>query len=239
MFSDEQLANLSAITWLYRGEHEKFVELLGRYHHEVGQWLTAMPERLAADSATVTALAGVLADLARRTADGAAVAAVREKLGEGHGLTDGLLAAYREDLARLHDHADGWQLRLQAALDGAAQRLPDIRRCRPDSSFAARKALQAALEAINPPLKAALAALEARHKAWLKLLETAEKPLRARHWPGFDGDTHAKARKALLPRDLRKREAPTVRDLAVEACRRASYFIAQGHWLLSRFPNGW
>ncbi|MBK7674663.1 MAG: N-6 DNA methylase [Candidatus Accumulibacter sp.] len=239
VFTDEQLANLSAITWLYRGEHQKFVELLGRYHHEVGQWLAAMPERLAADSATVTALAGVLADLARRTADGAAVAAVREKLGEGHGLTDELLAAYREDLARLQDDADGWQLRLQAALDGAVQRLPDIRRCRPDSSFAARKALQAAIEAINPPLKAALAALEARHKAWLKLLETAEKSLRARQWPGFDGDTAREARKALLPRDLKKREAPTVRDLAVEAFRRASYFIAQGHWLLSRFPNGW
>jgi type I restriction enzyme M protein len=239
VFTDEQLANLSAITWLYRGEHEKFVELIARYHHEVGQWLAAMPERLAADSVTVTALAGVLADLARRTADGAAVAAVREKLGEAHGLTDELLAAYREDLARLQDEADGWQPRLQAALDGAAQRLAEIRSCRPDSSLAARKALQAAIEAINPPLKAALAALEARHKAWLKLLEAAEKALRARQWPGFNGDTAREARKALLPRDLKKREAPTVRDLAVEAFRRASYFIAQGHWLLSRFPNGW
>jgi len=34
--------------------------------------------------------------------------------------------------------------------------LPYIQRCRPDSSFAARKALQAAIEAINPPLNAAL-----------------------------------------------------------------------------------
>ena len=42
----------------------------------------------------------------------------------------------------------------------------------------------------------------------------------------------------MLPRDVKKRESPTVRDLGVEAFKRASYFIAQGHWLLSRFPNG-
>lgn len=46
------------------------------------------------------------------------------------------------------------------------------------------------------------------------------------------------ARKALLPRDYRKREKPTVRDKGVETFKRASYFIAQGHWLLSRFPSG-
>lgn len=29
-----------------------------------------------------------------------------------------------------------------------------------------------------------------------------------------------------------------LRDLGIEAFKRAGYFIAQGHWLLSRFPNG-
>ena len=37
---------------------------------------------------------------------------------------------------------------------------------------------------------------------------------------------------------MKKREQPTARDLAVEAFKRASYYIAQGHWLLSRFPDG-
>lgn len=45
-------------------------------------------------------------------------------------------------------------------------------------------------------------------------------------------------KKALLHRDVKKREQPTLRDLAVEAFKRAGYFIVQGHWLLSRFPDG-
>lgn len=34
------------------------------------------------------------------------------------------------------------------------------------------------------------------------------------------------------------REDPTVRDMGVEAYKRASYFVAQAHWLLHRFPDG-
>ena len=70
----------------------------------------------------------------------------------------------------------------------------------------------------------------------------AEKQLRCRQWASvdytFDYDNCREAKKALQHRDVKKREQPTVRDLAVEACKRASYFIAQGHWLLSRFPDG-
>lgn len=239
VFTDEQLANLSAITWLYRGENEKFVELLGRYQAEVGDWLAALPARLAADSSAVGALADMLSELGKKTADAEVVAALREKLGDEHGLSDDLLAGFREELARLQAQADAWQGTLQAVLDAAETLLPEIRRCASGSGFAVRKALQASLEAVNPQVKTALAALEARHKAWLKLLETAEKQLRARQWPGFVGETAREARKALLPREVKKREKPTVRDRAVEACKRASYFVAQGHWLLGRFPNGW
>ena len=70
------------------------------------------------------------------------------------------------------------------------------------------------------------------------MLDMAEKHLRARQWAAFDGDAVREAKKALLPRDVKKREKPTVRDSVVEAFKRASYFIAQGHWLLSRFPHG-
>ena len=117
-------------------------------------------------------------------------------------------------------------------LQDAIATLPD------NASFAQRKALQEKLEKANPDLKAALAALETRHKGWLKLLELAEKSLRARQWAAFDGDATRDAKKALLPRDAKKREKPTVRDLGVEAFKRASYFVAQGHWLLHRFSDG-
>ena len=110
------------------------------------------------------------------------------------------------------------------------------------ANLVARRSAQDKAEAGNAVLKAGLAALEARHKAWLRLLDMADKQLRSRQWASsgytFAYEECRDAKKALLHRDLKKREQPTVRDLAVEAFRRAGYFTAQGHWLLSRFPDG-
>jgi hypothetical protein len=65
VFTEEQLANLTAITWLYRGEHEKFVALVGGYQRKVDDWLAALPGRLHADTRTLRRLALKLMRFAR------------------------------------------------------------------------------------------------------------------------------------------------------------------------------
>ena len=236
VFTDEQLANLSAITWLYRGQHDKFLALLAHYQQQVGTWLATLPARLAQDGEKIQALSGALANFGELTRDAKAVRSVRAKLGEEHGLTDAVLSQYRDELQEVQQQTQEWSATVSAAQTAAAKLLKVIQR--PHVGFAARKKLQAQMEAHNPQLKAALAAVEACHKAWLKLLDQAEKPLRARQWTGFDGEAARDAKKAMLPRDVKKREPATVRDQIVEAFKRSSYFIAQGHWLLSRFPDG-
>ena len=238
VFADEQLANLTAITWLYRGEHEKFVALLASYQVQLAQHLSELEARLAADGQRITKLGKMLADFAKTTADPIALAAVREKLGEEHGITDELLLDFRNEAQKPAAQAEGWQQALDKAQAEANMLLKALANLNTDSTFDQRKTLHGKAEAINPTLKAGLAALEARHKAWLKLLDMAEKTLRPRQWAAFDGDAARDAKKALLPRDVKKREKPTVRDLGVEALKRAGYFIAQGHWLVSRFPSG-
>lgn len=238
VFSEEQLANLTAITWLYRGEHDRFTALLASYHTKAGQYLATLPERLAADELQIKALTNALRDLAKATGDDAAVAAIREKLGEEHGITDEAQAHFRTELAKLEAQAASWDDALTKSLEDANLLQDAIAALPENASFAQRKDLQEKLDKANPDLKAALAALEARHKGWLKLLELAEKNLRARQWAGFDGDATRDVKKALLPRDVKKREKPTVRDMGVEAFKRGSYFVAQGHWLLHRFPDG-
>lgn len=238
VFTDEQLANLTAITWLYRGEHEKFVALLASYHQNLAKYLTEIKSRLAADDQQITTLAKVLNDFAKATTDAAALAAVREKLGEEHGITDELLQAFLDEAQRPAAQADALQQALDNAQAEARMLLKALAKLDDDSAFDKRKAFHAKAEASNPALKAGLAALEARHKAWLKLLDMAEKTLRPRQWDAFDGDAARDTKKALMPRDLKKREKPTVRDLAVDALKRASYYIAQGHWLVTRFPSG-
>ncbi len=238
VFSEEQLANLTAITWLYRGEHDRFKVLLASYHTKAGHYLATLPERLAADGQQIEALASALRDFAKATKDDAAVAAIREKLGDEHGITDEALANFRTELAKLEVHAASWDATLAQSLNVAKMLQEAIAALPEKASFAQRKGLHDKLDEANPDLKAAMAALEARHKGWLKLLELAEKSLRARQWAAFDGDATRNAKKALLPRDAKKREKPTVRDLGVEAFKRTSYFVAQGHWLLHRFSDG-
>ena len=236
VFTDEQLANLTAITWLYRGEHERFLALVASYHCQLAQHLTQLKERLANDEQQVSALATVLRDFALTAADQEAITAVRDKLGEDHGITDALLQTYCTEVQKIDEQGDDWRKALDAAQSQAGTVLKALAIL--SGTLKQRKTLQTKAEAVNAILKAGLAALEARHKAWLKLLDLAEKTLRARQWPAFGGDAAREAKKALLPRDLKKREPPTVRDQGVETFKRASYFIAQGHWLLSRFPAG-
>jgi len=238
VFTDEQLANLTAITWLYRGEQEKFVELLATYQAKLQQHLSQLAERLTNDGRHVATLAKVLSEFVKTSQRSEAVAAVRDKLGDEHGITDELLQAFRVEAQATAAQADVWQQALGKAQSEANALLKALAKLDDKVTFEQRKAIHAKAETCSPVLKAGLAALEARHKTWLKLLDLAEKTLRARQWADFAGDAARTAKKALLPRDVKKREEPTVRDLGVEVFKRASYFIAHGQWLLTRFPSG-
>jgi type I restriction enzyme M protein len=239
IFTEEQLSNLAAITWLHRGQTERFVELLGHYQQQLAEHLQQLPERIRADNQQISLLEKALSDLADASLNETAVAIVRTKLGEAHGLTDELLASFRDELEQVQTQSQVWQQLIDSALAGATP-LPD--ELSAPGNLTARKTTQGKAEATNTTLKAGLAALEARHKAWLKLLDMADKQLRSRQWASaaytYDHDHCREAKKALQHRDVKKREQPTVRDLAVEAFKRAGYYIAQGHWLLSRFPHG-
>ena len=238
VFTDEQLANLTAITWLYRGEQDKFVELLATYQAKLHQHLSQLAERLTNDGRHVATLAKVLSDFVKTSQSREAVAAVRDKLGDEHGITDELLQAFRVETQATAAQADGWQQALGKSQGEANALLKALAKLDDKSTFEQRKAVHAKAEACSPALKAGLAALEARHKTWLKLLDLAEKTLRARQWAAFDGDAARSSKRALLPRDVKKREETTVRDLGVEVFKRASYFIAHAHWLFTRFPSG-
>lgn len=240
VFTDEQLANLTAITWLYRGEHDKVVALLAHYQQQMGEALATLPKAIKDDDAMVAQLVKAAVGFAALTADAKAVAQVREKLGKEHGLDDALLAGFQTEVAALQAALPVWAKDVQAALTAGITILDSTKAAAKKDSFATRKKAQAICEQANPAIKAGLVALEARHKAVLKVFDKLEKNLRARQWSGFKdmGEGAREAKKALLPRDVKKREARTVRDIGVEALKRTSYFVAQGHWLLSRFPDG-
>lgn len=231
VFTDEQLANLNAIVWLYRGEREKFIALVARYQRQVDDWLATIPGCIAADTAAVRALAAQLATFASQ----ATLAELNADQAEDAQITQAQLDAFKAELAatQADTHAaDSIAALLTACTQArAAIAQADL------SDHAAQVALQATLDALAPQLKATGKLLEARHKQWLKLLDTAEKQLRARQSKAFDGKAARDAKRALLAADSKKNEAPTVRDAVLDALKQAAYFIHQVHWLHSRFPQ--
>ncbi len=262
IFTDEQHANLNAIVWLYRGESEKFVALVARYQRQVDDWLAAIPDCIAADTAAIRALANPL----RAFADGATLAELNSDQAQDTHITQAQLDAFKAELAAAQaaEQAAGVQTGVhgsgtQAGANGAgieagtyvADTIAALLtacthtraaiqsvRAEPVEAHAHQVALQATLDTLAPQLKAMDKTLEARHKQWLKLLDTAEKTLRARQSKSFDGKAAREAKRALLAADAKKHEEPTVRDAVLDALKQATYFIHQVHWLHSRFPHG-
>jgi type I restriction enzyme M protein len=232
IFTDEQHANLNAIVWLYRGETEKFVALVARYQRQVDEWLAAIPERIAADTAAVEGLATQL----QQFAQGATLAELNADQPEDAHINQAQLDAFKADLAaaRADTHAPD---AIAALLTACTQARAAIARA-DLANHAGQVALQATLDALAPQLKAMGKTMEARHKQWLKLLDTAEKTLRARVSRAFDGKAARDAKRALIAAGAKKNEVPTVRDAALDALNQAAYYIHQVHWLRSRFPHG-
>lgn len=232
VFTDEQHANLNAIVWLYRGETERFLALVARYQRQVDEWLAAVPDCIAADTAAVEGLAAQLQSFAQ----GASRAELNADQPEDSHLTQAQLDAFKADLAAAH--ADTHAADAIAALLAACAQARAAVAQADLANHAGQVVLQATLDALAPQLKVMGKTLEARHKQWLKLLDTAEKPLRARQSKAFDSKAAREAKRALLAADAKKNEDPTVRDAVLDALKQAAYFIHQVHWLHSRFQHG-
>lgn len=231
VFTEEQLANLNAIVWLYRGESEKFIALVSRYQQQVDNWLALLPDLLSADTAAVQALAAPL----QAVADGVTLDELNAGQPEDALISQAQLDAFKKELADAN--ADKHATEAIAALLTASTQARTAIAQVDATNHAAQVALQVMLFALVPQLKSASKALEARHKQWLKLLESAEKSLRARNSKSFDGKAAREAKRLILTADAKKNEAPTVRDAALNGLKQAAYFIHQVQWLHSRFPQ--
>lgn len=229
VFTEEQLANLTAITWLYRGEQAKFLKLIRGYQQQADAWLAALPERLAADTASVQQLEALLRQFVKDTDRDVHNA----EQPDDALVTDEQWQAFENALPPIPADQPEWAVAL-------LERVTQVRSAIAAADIASHKgqlALQAALDALVPVLKTGLKQVEARHKQAFALLDTAEKTLRARQSKAFDGKEARNLKRQLQAADGRKDEAPTVRDAVLESLKQSAYFIAQVHWLHQRFPD--
>jgi type I restriction enzyme M protein len=203
VFTEEQLANLNAIVWLYRGQGEKFAALVAKYQRQAAHWLAELPERIAADTAVVETLAQRLSAFAL----GATLDELTEGANEDAKFAQDALETFKTDVGTARadiSTAEAIAALLKSA-DEARQAIERADRVK----LGSLNALQATLEAFAPQLKAVGKLLEARHKQWLRLMDTAEKSLRARLSDAFDAKVIREAKRALLAADVKKNEQPT------------------------------
>lgn len=238
VFTDEQLANLNAIVWLYRGEVDKFTALVARHQQQAGEWLAQLPECLAQDSAAIATLAAPLHAFAKA----ASLAELNAGQAKDAHLTPAQWSAFQAELAAVASADQHTEDTIAALLTSSAQAraaIDQTNAAKHATHHAAQVALQTQLDALAPQLKNAAKALDARHKRWLKLLDTAEKTLRARQSKAWDAKAAREAKRAVQPQSASKTEAASACQTSVTALKQSQYFIAQGHWLHSRFPDGW
>lgn len=221
-FSEEQLANLTAVVWLFRGQGERFTALVRSYLTRTADAIAALPAALGSLDAPLATL-----DEALAVADGC----TRRVIEPGPGFDGEAWAERCEEFRRLHDERRAALAILAEERASIAAALDEWR-----ASVAAREdavgttkrqhAAWARLEPLLPRLRALQKHVGEAHKLTMRALDHAEKALGVRDEDDWDARAVKGARAAL----------DAARHEAVEGCRLVAYFAGQAHWLLSRFP---
>lgn len=239
-FTEEQLANLTAIVWLHRGEDVKFRELVARYQATARQHLGALEARCAERRQAL----GAALELAERFARNATLDELNRKRKDEEEQTEITaldLAQFTNDVLAATVQVKSTDSELAALLKAVDVELAQAARPRDALALAEQTKGQQRLEALTDTLRAAVKAIEADHKAAIRLLDTADKTLRARLSEAWDAKQARELRRALAPADdvwLKTHDdEPTPHDTALTTLKDALHFIAQGHWLLHRFPE--
>jgi type I restriction enzyme M protein len=218
-FSPEQQANLAAIVWLYRGQHERFVELLGRH----------------VDRAIEAAHASFLNEAGELPGDGPCeplddfrrawlelrkrVSPFVETMGEGT-LHDAALAEY-------------WDSDNDPSGPTEAFRLftADTQKHWNEASAGMVGVVDFHSHSLQPfaeRSRSLIAAIDHAFKIVSRTIDLCEKELGARDSEAWNTRDINKARKA----------ADTARHAAIERLKQVRYFQRAAAWLIERFPEG-
>jgi type I restriction enzyme M protein len=213
-FSPEQLANLTAIVWLYRGQSDRFLDLVQSYLDRTlseAAWIANCGSSYkTAYQALVDATAPFLKSLLPSPASG------RGAGGEGasplHALVDERDAESKACLSSL----DEWTGRIAK----------DWKKPVEPKASAQRKRLEQ-LDPLAQACRDLVKDVDLACKLAGRVVDTAEKDADARDHEEWDSRAIGRLEKDL---DARRKEL-------VEQLKRTAYFERQAHWLLSRFPD--
>jgi type I restriction enzyme M protein len=213
-FTPEQMKNLSAIVWLYRGQKDRFLALITDYFAQLCTESAAVPEKITAFDATLELLAKEFEPVAK-------------VLKTAAGLDAGKIAAISEALAELREarkayigDRDGLLAALAAFGKNIGKSFPTTN----DKQHAARKSFDPIAELIKGLIKQVDLLYKLAGRVAILAAELAANDNVA---AVYDRRTNAKLAKQL---DEQRRAA-------VEQLKHAAYFHRHIVWLQDRFPD--
>ncbi len=211
-FSPEQQANLAAIVWLYRGEQERFVELVGQHisnsvNAAQACFLDETGERpsepLDDFRLAYTSLRKLMLPFINGVGEDSAHAASLAEFMDSDIDPLGPIESFRLFTSEAQTH---W---LYEGMSGAVD-FHDNR-----------------LKAFAGQSHALIGTLDLAFKVTSRVIDLCEKELAAKDNPGWNGRDINKARKA----------ADAARHLVVEHLKQVRYFQRHAAWLIERFPK--
>ncbi|MFA6147981.1 MAG: N-6 DNA methylase [bacterium] len=213
-FSPEQMRNISAIVWLYRGQKARFLGLVREDLGYVCDEIVAIPSALKVFDATLTDLRGRFKPLAKAVADHANIDAGKKQ-------------AFAESVKELLDAVAPYgadRAALLSALDQFGRKLAKVLPSGNEGQHAARQAFAPTVEAIRGLVKQ----VDLLYKLAARVADLG------RELAGEDAiavvyDRREAGKLVKLLDDQRK--------AAVEQLKRAVYFHRQVAWLQDRFPK--
>ncbi len=213
-FTPEQMRNLTAIVWLYRGQQERFLALVQDYFEKHAAECAAVPEKLSAFDTALTALDAPFAALAKT------VEATPD-------LDKGKVQALTDTLAELRDARKACATDAQTLLADLAASVKALQKSSPATNAAQHKARQSFDPAAD------------RAKGLIKQVDLLYKLASRAATSGADLAA-AEAVSAVYDRRSTSRfikQLDEARRAAVEKLKHATYFHRQIGWLQDRFPK--
>jgi type I restriction enzyme M protein len=212
-FSPEQLANLTAIVWLYRGQSDRFLGLVQSYL-----------DRTLSEAALIAGQATAVQTAYKAVVD--ATAAFLKFLLPSPG-TPGEEPRVRA-LRELVSERDSNAKSCYASLHDWSGRISKNWKKACEQKLSAQKKRLTELDPLAQACRDLVKDVDLVCKLSGRVIDTAEKDFAAREHDDWGNRAISKLAKEL---DEQRKEL-------VEQLKRTAYFERQSHWLLSRFPDG-
>ena len=213
-FSPEQLANLTAIVWLYRGQQERFLDLVKGYFGKICDEIALIPAELAAFNQTLVALRDQLQAFAGSVGRLCAIDAGRKQP-----LTDALA-----ELAEAQAACEADRESLVADLNTFGKKTAKA----PPADNAGQHAARQTFDPVAERIRGLVKQVDLLYKL------TARAGQLAQDLAGEEAAAEFHDRRAA---SRRIKQLDEERKAAVEQLKLAVYFHRQIHWLQDRFPD--